>query len=126
MFGPTPTIGCAWTMCQPSVSIATRSRLVGSFRSNVEMKRLATAAGASAKKIAATTGRTASSRKSLSDNSNAAAAHAPTAALRVKVSATATASAGITSAAHVRSRRPKRTRARATPMTSISSPEYVM
>ena len=103
--------------------MASRSRLVGSFRSNVEAKRPARAAGATAKKIAATTGRIARSRKSLSDNSSAAAAHAPTAELRVKVTTTATASAGITSAAHVRSRRPNRMRASATPITSISSPE---
>ena len=75
------------------------------------------------KKIAATTGRTASSRKSFSENSSAAAAQAPTQALREKVSATATTSAGMTSAAQVRSLRPKRMRASAAPITSISSPE---
>jgi hypothetical protein len=65
----------------------------------------------------------ASRRKSLSVSSTAAATQAPTQALRVKVNTTAMASAGITSAAHIRSPRPKRIRARAMPITSISSPE---
>ena len=76
--------------------------------------------------IAATIGRMANSRKSFSANSSATAAHAPTAALRVKVSATATAERRH----HQRRPRPiaraNSTRAIATPMTSISRPEYVM
>ncbi len=90
-------------MCSPSCSIATRSRLVGSLRLNVETNRAVRVDGARPKKIAATIGSTASSRKSFSEKSSAAAAQAPTAALRVKVSSTATASAGMTSAAHIRS-----------------------
>ncbi len=59
-----------------------------------------TVAGANRKNAAATTGSTARSRKSLSDNSSAAAAQTPTQALRVSVSETATSSAGRTRAAH--------------------------
>ena len=119
MFGPTPTSGWSLIMCPPSSIIATRSRLVGLFRSKMDMNRV----GAMPKKIAATSGRTASSRKSLSKSSSATAAMTPIQALRDCVSEIATSSAGMTSTAHIRSRRPKRILASAMPMTSISRPE---
>ena len=56
MFGPTPVSGCAAIIRSPSRSIATRSRLVGSFVSNIDTKRCVIWPGASAKKIAATIG----------------------------------------------------------------------
>ena len=87
------------------------------------MKRDVITSGATAKNIAASIGRIASNRKSLSASNSAAAAHVPTHAFRDSETATATVSAGMTTAAHVRSRSPNRTRARATPITSISTPE---
>ena len=66
------------------------------------------------------------SRRSFSASSSATATDAPTHALRPSVSASATMSAGITSAGHVRPRRPKIRRDAAAQMTSISRPEYVM
>ncbi len=81
---------------------------------------------AAANVIAAATGSSASSRKSFSVSSTAAPAQTPTHAVRVDDSATASTSAGITSAAHRRSPRPNRIFEMAMPMTSISSPEYVM
>ena len=106
-------------MCSPSCSIATRSRLVGLFLSKMDRNR----AGAIPKNTAARTGRTASRRKSFSDNSRAAAAMTPTHALRDCVSEIATSSAGMISIAQVPSRRLKRILAAAMPITNISRPE---
>lgn len=89
----------------------------------IEMNREVRLGPAIAKKIAATTGSTATRRKSLSASRTAAPTQAPTHALRVKVTATATASAGMTRIGHNRSRRPNRIRASAQPIASISRPE---
>ena len=82
--------------------------------------------GASANSSATMTGRSAVSRKSFRMNSRLTPTQTPTQALRVNVSVSATTSAGITSAGQIRSRTPKTIRAAATPITSISVPEYVM
>jgi len=83
-------------------------------------------AGASAKKRPATTGASASSRKSFSTSSRPIPTHAPTHALRVKVNTRATTSAGMMSAGQVRLRRSNSSRAAALQAISISSPEYVI
>ena len=123
MLGPTPVSGKSRTIAEPVRAIASRSRLLGSRRSNIDIMRLVTLSGAKAKNSAATTGSSPSSRRSLRMNSTPTATHAPTHALRVSVSESATTSAGMTSAGQTRSRVPKTSRAPATPITSISVPE---
>ena len=77
-------------------------------------------AGAKAMNTAATTGSSATSRKSRISNSRPMPAQAPTQALRLSVTASAATSAGMTSAAQSRSSLRNRMRAAAVQATSIS------
>ena len=81
--------------------------------------------GAIAKKIAAITGSSATSRRWRIINSIATAEHQPTHALRTKLSARLTASAGMTTAGHTRDFVMNSTRATARFSTSIMRPEKV-
>ena len=68
MFGPTPASGWSLIISAPVCSIATRSRLLGSRKSNTDMMRSVIRSGASANSSAMITGITPVRRKSLRMN----------------------------------------------------------
>ena len=90
MFGPTPANGWSLIIPAPVCSIATRSRLLGSRKSNTDMMRSVIRSGASANSSAMITGITPVRRKSLRMNSRLTPTQTPTHALRVNVSVRAT------------------------------------
>ena len=113
-------------MATPVCSIDTRSRLLGSFKSNTDVMRRVTVSGARANATATTTGMAAISRKSLRLRMTATAMLVPTQAPRPSVRKSATMRAGNRSAGHMRSREPNTSRASTAEMPSIRKPENVM
>ena len=115
------------SIASPASSIATRSRAVGSFMSNIDTMRSVTLSGATRERWRRRRVCSAEQAEVLQqEQQRRRPTHAPTQALRANVSASATISAGM----HQRRPRPlllrESTRATAALITSMSRPEYVM